>query len=92
MEAVMRTLHALAPLGLLVSTAAFAQPSDAPSPPDKKKGSGTEIVCKHERFVGSKISKRICMSRSEWDLGRAKAREIMDERQMWKNNQSKGGG
>jgi hypothetical protein len=52
-----------------------AMPAGKAEDPDQK------IVCKSERFVGSKISQRICKTRAEWDFARRQAQELLDERQ-----------
>ena len=86
----MRIMLAFTPL-LLIAAVASAQKLDVPVP-DKKKDPGSEMVCKRDQFVGSKISRKVCMTRLEWEKGRTNAQDALDERQMWKNNSGKGGG
>jgi hypothetical protein len=89
----MRIVLASSALALLLASAAAAQnPVPNAASPPVKKDDGSKIVCKSEEFVGSRIPKRICMSQSQWEQGRSNAREIMDERQMWKPTKGKGGG
>ena len=85
----MRTILACPAVALLVATAAPAQTVSTPAP-QAKKDDGSKIVCKTEEFVGSRIPKRICMTRSQWEQGRQKAAEIMDQRQMWKETKGSG--
>jgi hypothetical protein len=89
-----RIVLACSVVTLLVSATALAQTVSTPpaSPPAAKKDDGSKLICKTEEFIGSKIPKRICMTRSEWEQGRQNAREIMDERQMWKPTKGVGGG
>lgn len=96
----MRIIFAASATALLASAPVSAQTAPAPTtaapsaaapavaPPPAAK---PKMICKTEEFVGSRIPRRICMSQADWDLGRTKAREIMDERQMWKNTIGKGG-
>jgi len=56
--------------GLVVSAPAIAA--------DTSKDSGEKVVCKTERFVGSRISTRVCKTRAEWDEGRKRALEALD--------------
>lgn len=35
-------------------------------------------MCKTERFVGSRISSRVCKTRAEWEEGRKRAKEALD--------------
>ena len=55
------------------SAAVAADPAPAPKEDPSKK-----IVCKTERFVGSRISNRICKTRAEWEQGKADAKDALD--------------
>jgi len=89
----MRLLLSASSLALLLASAAAAQnPGQSVPPPVPKKDNGSKMICKTEEFVGSRIPRRICMTQSQWDQGRADAHEIMDQRRMWKDVTTKGGG
>jgi hypothetical protein len=45
-----------------------------------KRADDDKIICKSQLFVGSRISQRICMRRSEWEAARTNAQKAMDER------------
>jgi|tagenome__1003787_1003787.scaffolds.fasta_scaffold20971069_3 hypothetical protein len=77
----MHTILASSAAALLAATVASGQTESAPPAPAKK-DDGSKIVCKTEEFVGSKIPKRVCMTRSQWEQARQAAAEIMDERQL----------
>jgi hypothetical protein len=85
----MRTLLACSAAALLAATAASGQTESAPPAPAKK-DDGSKIVCKTEEFVGSRIPKRVCMTRSQWEQARQAAAEILDQRQMWKETKGTG--
>ena len=65
---------------LLVS-AAVAQ-ADVPAAnalPQATKAKADKQICKSESFVGSRVPRRICKTRSEWDAGREGARDTLNK-------------
>jgi hypothetical protein len=48
----------------------------------KKDADLNKILCRTEDVVGSKIPKRICMTRLQWDEMKTHAREELDERSL----------
>ena len=64
---------------LLVSAAvAQADVPAAPAAPPATKAKPDKMICKTDSFVGSKIPRRICKTRSEWDQGREGAKDTMN--------------
>jgi hypothetical protein len=49
-----------------------------------------KIVCKTQDVVGSKIPKRICMTKGQWEQEAIDARAALDDRSMWKEVKGKG--
>ena len=65
---------------LLVS-AAVAQagvPASAAATPAAT-AKADKVICKSDSFVGSKISRRICKTQSEWDQGREGAKDTLNK-------------
>jgi len=60
-------------LSLVAAAPAIGNPT-APA----KKDPNEKIICKSEGTVGSRIRERICKTRAEWELGRSKARDVLD--------------
>jgi hypothetical protein len=57
-----------------VSTPPAASPQPAQQPPKKEK-----MICKTDNFVGSRISRRICRTESEWQVGKEGAKDTMND-------------
>ena len=68
----------------LASVAAIllaAPAAGAGNDPETKKGANPEqIVCKVERFVGSRIANRVCKTRAEWKRVADDTKQAMDSR------------
>ena len=70
----------MSPIHLLLSAAVAqaAVPASPPAPPAAK-DKGEKVICKTDSFVGSKIPRRICKTRSQWDHGREGAKDTMND-------------
>lgn len=53
---------------------------------------GSKIVCKTEDVVGSKIPKRICLTRQQWDQVKDNARDALNQRSLRQGEKSMPGG
>ncbi len=61
-------------LPLLLASPAMAESKKEPADPNKK-------ICKYERETSSRIiSKKVCMTRAEWDEQARQAAEVMEKR------------
>ena len=55
-------------LALLMAVPASVQAQSTPAAPQASKPSttGEKLICKREEGVGSRLGKRVCMTRSQW--------------------------
>ena len=74
----------------VAATAFVASTAVAGDNPEAKKviDPGSKIVCKAEDVVGSKIPKRICLTRQQWDQMKDNAREALEKRSLWQGEKS----
>lgn len=56
--------------------------------PKKAVDPSLKVVCKTEEVVGSKIPKRICLTRQQWDQIKDNAKDALDKRKMWRGEKS----
>jgi hypothetical protein len=75
---------ASAPTAASSGTGVSAQPAE--EHPAKKE----RMVCKTEKFVGSHLSQRICMTETEWQVGKENAKAALDARGRGADNRSPG--
>jgi Spy/CpxP family protein refolding chaperone len=68
----------------LIASAAVA--ADDPQP--KKVADATKIVCRTEQVVGSKIPKRICLTRQQWDQIKQNSQEALEKRSLWQGEKT----
>jgi hypothetical protein len=68
----------------LLASAAVA--GDDPQP--KKVADATKIVCRTEQVVGSKIPKRICLTRQQWDQIKENSQEALEKRSLWQGEKT----
>lgn len=67
----------IAAAGLFLASVA---PAAAAGTPDQSKPADPldKVVCKSDTFVGSKIPKRICLTRRQWDQGTQDGKDAME--------------
>ena len=78
----MRLVLSCAVLAFVSSIAVAGKPAKNAIDPSLK------IVCKTEDVVGSKIPKRICMTRQQWDEMKAVAKETLEKRGLWQGEKT----
>jgi Spy/CpxP family protein refolding chaperone len=66
--------------GLLLAAALIGTSAAAADKPDAKNpvNPGDKIICKSDTFVGSKIPKRVCLTRSQWEQGEQDGKDALD--------------
>jgi len=69
----------------LVASAAVAGDN---AEPKKTVDPSLKVVCKTEEVVGSKIPKRICLTRQQWDQIKDNAKEALEKREMWRGQKT----
>jgi len=67
-----------------VASAAVAGENSEP----KKVADPNKIVCRTEEVVGSKIPKRICLTRQQWDQIKQNSQEALEKRGMFRGEKS----
>ena len=77
----------LCAIAALASSAALAGEK-----PDQNKSIDPKlkVVCRTDDVVGSKIPKRICKTKADWEQEAIDARAALDDRSMWKEVKGKG--
>ncbi|HEY9233787.1 MULTISPECIES: hypothetical protein [Phenylobacterium] len=73
-----------AALALHASSAAPATPAASPEPPKAQVAQVADkdrMVCKTEALAGSRVPKRVCATKGEWEARRAEDKEHLDAMQ-----------
>lgn len=94
-------ISSLASLSLIIAAPLAAQSEEAdPAPPATEAASiaeaskeqpapkddrGSEVKCKYQQVLGSKIPQRVCFTRDEWE---ERERQILEEARGMKNRNS----
>lgn len=84
----MRVATLCASATAFLASAAIA--GDNPQP--KRIADPNKIVCRTEEVVGSKIPKRICLTRQQWDKIKDDARDALNDRSLRQGEKSIPGG
>ena len=74
-----------APAATEVAAGAEASTEDAAPKPAPKDDRGSEVKCKYQQVLGSKIPQRVCFTRDEWD---ERERQLLEEARGMKNRNS----
>lgn len=61
------------------STPAAAEP--APAEPMKTSATAERQICKTEALIGSRVPKRVCATKREWEARRREDKEALDSMQ-----------
>lgn len=69
---------------LLAAGEPAAQPSGAAASVKGAKASPTDVICKREAVLGSRMKERVCMTRAEWDQRKADSRAEVEKSQSVK--------
>ena len=64
-------------LFLLAAAAAAASPE--PTPPEPSAPKKERIICKSEKFVGTHLTQRVCMTETEWRVGKENAKDVLND-------------
>jgi hypothetical protein len=86
----MRAVTIVAIAGGAFAAPAYAQKPAEPAPitvvgehPNKKTRDPNEVICEKQQEIGSRLaSKRVCMTRSQWQEQRRLDRQDLDKAQM----------
>jgi hypothetical protein len=84
----MRLIFAIAAAGLIASGASAAGDPDQKKPADP----GQKRICKTDYFVGSKIPKRVCMTRSQWEQGEQDGKDALERMNRFQKSDIPTGG
>ena len=71
-------------IALLAAGGEPAAPTGAAATVKDAKASPTDVICKREAVLGSRMKERVCMTRAEWDQRRADARADVEKGQSVK--------
>jgi hypothetical protein len=84
----MRLIFAFAAAGLIASGGSAAGNPDQkkPADPDQK------LICKTDYFVGSKIPKRVCLTRAQWEQGEQDGKDALERRSRFQKSDVPTGG
>ncbi len=64
--------------------AAKAPAQTSAAPAKAVKTDGSEVVCRREAVLGSRMKERVCMTQAEWDQRKADARADVEKSQSVK--------
>jgi len=84
----MRVAILCASASAFLASAAIA--GDTPKP--TKVADPNKIVCRTEEVVGSKIPKRVCLTRQQWDKIKDDAKDALNERSLRRGEKGIPGG
>ncbi len=63
------------------STPAAAAAEPAPAEPIKTSATAERQICKTEALIGSRVPKRVCATKREWEARRREDKEALDSMQ-----------
>ena len=61
-----------------------AQAATSTAPSKAEKAKPTDVVCRKEPVLGSRMKSRICMTQAEWDARQQQDRQDLDKTQTQK--------
>lgn len=86
----MKSGFASMPLLVALLAGCASSPTAAPTPPEKKyrtmaeasaEAKDDDLICRSERPVGSRMEKKVCATRAEWELAHERAQQDMGRAQ-----------